>query len=82
MTEMRVPASTTEDTIHDIARQLHMALDGTIVSYLVIANAIRFDDTGISNTGATVCSEGLSPQERIRMLETALEYERRMLADA
>jgi hypothetical protein len=84
MTQMRVPPSTTEDAIHDIAEQLCTAFDGkgTIVSYLVVANAIKFDDTELRATGATVCSEGLNPEQRIRILEQALAYERHMLTGA
>jgi hypothetical protein len=84
MTQMRVSPSTTEDTINDIASQLHAALAdaGTIGSYLIIANAFKFEDTGLRATGATICSEGLNSQQRIQMLEKALEHERSMLADA
>lgn len=84
MTQMRVPPRTTEDTVNDIAHELHGALAGagTIASYLVIANAVKFEDTHLHATGATVCSAGLNPQQRIQMLEKALEHERSLLAGA
>ena len=83
MTQMRVPARTAEDTIHDIAGQLRDTLPGTVTSYLVIADASRIDDyANVSTTGATISSAGLNSQQRISMLEKALEHERQQLAEA
>jgi hypothetical protein len=81
MTQMRVSAETAEDTIGDIACQLRDTLPGTVTSYLIIADASRFDDYANAHTvSATISSAGLNPQQRIQMLEAALAHERQMLA--
>lgn len=83
MTQMGASARTAEDTIHDIAGQLRDTLPGTVTSYLVIADASRFDDYANAHTvSATISSAGLNSQQRIQMLETALAHERQMLTGA
>jgi len=63
--------------------QLRDTLPGTVTSYLVLADASRFDDYANAHTvSATIASAGLNPQQRIQMLETALAHERQMLTGA